>query len=57
MGDNFFVGEQEDDILHGDQELIIFDCGVGIDIIIDFSLEEVDGNAGICELRYLSDEA
>jgi hypothetical protein len=27
----------------------ILDCGVGIDIIIDFSVGEVDGNAGFCD--------
>jgi Ca2+-binding RTX toxin-like protein len=58
MGDNFLVGEQgndklyggsEDDILHGGQGADYFDCGEGIDIIIDFNIEEGDDNAGNCE--------
>jgi Ca2+-binding RTX toxin-like protein len=58
MGDNFLVGEQgddklyggsEDDILQGGPGADYFDCGEGIDIIIDFSLEEGDDNAGNCE--------
>jgi Ca2+-binding RTX toxin-like protein len=58
MGDNFLVGEQgndklyggtEDDILHGGQGADYFDCGDGIDIIIDFNIEESDDNAGNCE--------
>lgn len=58
MGDNFLVGEQgndklyggpEDDILHGGQGADYFDCGEGIDIIIDFNLDESDDNAGNCE--------
>ena len=58
MGDNFLVGEQgndklyggtEDDILHGGQGADYFDCGDGIDIIIDFNIEENDDNAGNCE--------
>lgn len=58
MGDNFLVGEQgndklyggtEDDILHGGQGADYFDCGEGIDIIIDFNIDESDDNAGNCE--------
>jgi Ca2+-binding RTX toxin-like protein len=57
-GDNFLVGEQgndklyggtQDDILHGGQGADYFDCGEGIDIIIDFNIEESDDNAGNCE--------
>jgi Ca2+-binding RTX toxin-like protein len=58
VGDNFLVGEQgddkqyggsEDDILYGGLGADYFDCGEGIDIIIDFSIEEGDDNAGNCE--------
>jgi Ca2+-binding RTX toxin-like protein len=58
MGDNFLVGEQgddkqyggsEDDILQGGSGADYFDCGEGIDIIIDFNIEEGDDNAGNCE--------
>jgi Ca2+-binding RTX toxin-like protein len=58
MGDNFLVGEQgndklyggaEDDILHGGLGADYFDCGDGIDVIIDFNLEQADDNAGNCE--------
>ena len=57
-GDNFLSGEQgndklyggsEDDILQGGEGADYFDCGEGIDIIIDFNLEEGDDNAGNCE--------
>lgn len=57
-GDNFLVGDQgddkqyggsEDDILQGGPGADYFDCGEGIDIIIDFSIEEGDDNAGNCE--------
>jgi Ca2+-binding RTX toxin-like protein len=58
MGDNFLVGERgndklyggaEDDILHGGPGADYFDCGDGIDVIIDFDLEQADDNAGNCE--------
>jgi Ca2+-binding RTX toxin-like protein len=58
MGDNFLVGEQgndklyggpEDDILQGGHGADYFDCGEGIDIVIDFNLEEGDDTAGNCE--------
>jgi Ca2+-binding RTX toxin-like protein len=58
MGDNFLVGEQgddklyggsEDDILQGGPGADYFDCGEGIDIIIDFNLDQGDDNAGNCE--------
>src|ERR671919_409255 len=39
----------EDDILHGGQGADYFDCGEGIDIIIDFNIDESDDNAGNCE--------
>jgi Ca2+-binding RTX toxin-like protein len=58
LGDNFLVGEEGDDKLYGGSEDDImqgglgadyFDCGEGIDIIIDFNIEEGDDNAGNCE--------
>jgi Ca2+-binding RTX toxin-like protein len=58
LGDNFLVGENGDDKLYGGSEDDImqgglgadyFDCGEGIDIIIDFDIEEGDDNAGNCE--------
>ena len=58
LGDNFLVGENGDDKLYGGSEDDImqgglgadyFDCGEGIDIIIDFNIEEGDDNAGNCE--------
>jgi hypothetical protein len=58
MGDNFLDGEQgndklyggpEDDILQGGSGADYFDCMEGVDIIIDFKLEEGDDNAGNCE--------
>jgi Ca2+-binding RTX toxin-like protein len=58
MGDNFLVGErgndklyggEEDDILHGGPGADYFDCGDGIDIVIDFDLQQADDNAGNCE--------
>jgi len=54
-GDNFLVGEQGDDKLYGGSADDIlqggpgadnFDCGEGMDIIIDFSIDEDDDNAG-----------
>jgi Ca2+-binding RTX toxin-like protein len=58
MGDDFIIGENgndklyggiEDDILQGGPGADYFDCGDGIDIIIDFDLEQADDNAGNCE--------
>lgn len=57
-GDNFLNGEQgndklyggpEDDILQGGKGADYFDCREGVDIVIDFNLEEGDDNTGNCE--------
>lgn len=42
-------GGSEDDIMQGELGADCFDCGEGIDIIIDFNIEEGDDNAGNCE--------
>lgn len=58
IGDDYLIGEDgndklyggvEDDILQGGPGADYFDCGDGIDIIIDFELEQADDNAGNCE--------
>jgi Ca2+-binding RTX toxin-like protein len=58
MGDDYLIGENgndklyggvEDDILQGGLGADYFDCGDGIDIVIDFDLEQSDDNAGNCE--------
>jgi Ca2+-binding RTX toxin-like protein len=58
VGDDYLIGENgndklyggvEDDILQGGLGADYFDCGDGIDIIIDFDLEQADDNAGNCE--------
>jgi hypothetical protein len=38
-----------DDILSGQQGADYFDCGDGVDVIIDFSLNEGYDTAGNCE--------
>jgi RTX calcium-binding nonapeptide repeat (4 copies) len=58
ISDDYLIGENgndklyggvEDDILQGGPGADYFDCGDGIDIIIDFELEQADDNAGNCE--------
>jgi Ca2+-binding RTX toxin-like protein len=58
IGDDFLIGEQgndklyggvDDDILQGSEGADYFDCGDGVDIVIDFNIEEGDDNAGNCE--------
>jgi Ca2+-binding RTX toxin-like protein len=58
IGDDYLIGENgndklyggiEDDILQGGPGADYFDCGDGIDIVIDFDLEQADDNAGNCE--------
>jgi Ca2+-binding RTX toxin-like protein len=58
MGDDYLIGENgndklyggvEDDILQGGPGADYFDCGDGIDVVIDFDLEQADDNAGNCE--------
>jgi Ca2+-binding RTX toxin-like protein len=58
IGDDFLIGEQgndklygglDDDILQGAEGADYFDCGDGVDIVIDFNIEEGDDNAGNCE--------
>ncbi|MGI8833671.1 MAG: calcium-binding protein [Nitrososphaeraceae archaeon] len=58
IGDDFLIGEQgndklyggaDDDILQGAEGADYFDCGDGVDIVIDFNIGEGDDNAGNCE--------
>jgi hypothetical protein len=42
-------GGPEDDILQGGKGADYFDCREGVDIVIDFNLEEGDDNTGNCE--------
>ena len=41
--------EMEGYKLYGGQGADYFDCGEGVDVVIDFNLEEGDDNAGNCE--------
>jgi Ca2+-binding RTX toxin-like protein len=42
-------GDVGDDVLTGGIGADYFDCGDGIDVIIDFNIEEGDDRAGNCE--------
>ena len=48
-GNDKLYGDVGDDILSGLKGADYFDCGDGVDVIIDFSLNESDDNAGNCE--------
>ena len=49
MGNDKLYGDMGDDILSGQDGSDYFDCGEGVDVIIDFSLSEGDDTAGNCE--------
>src|SRR5215203_5659106 len=48
-GNDKLYGDIGDDILSGLKGADYFDCGDGVDVIIDFSLNESDDTAGNCE--------
>ena len=48
-GDDKVYGVEGDDILQGGPGANFFDCGGGIDIVIDSNLTEGDDSAGNCE--------
>ena len=48
-GNDKLYGDVGDDILSGLKGADYFDCGDGVDVIIDFSLNESDDTAGNCE--------
>ena len=49
LGNDKIYGDTGDDILSGQEGADYFDCGEGVDVIVDFSLSELDDNAGNCE--------
>jgi Ca2+-binding RTX toxin-like protein len=49
IGNDKLYGDVGDDILSGLAGADYFDCGDGVDVIIDFSLNESDDTAGNCE--------
>ena len=49
QGNDKLYGDVGDDILSGQEGADYFDCGEGVDVIVDFSLSELDDNAGNCE--------
>jgi hypothetical protein len=48
-GNDKIYGDLGDDVLAGGNGADYFDCGEGIDVIIDFNLDEGDDRAGNCE--------
>ncbi len=48
-GNDKLYGDVGDDILSGLKGADYFDCGDGVEVIIDFSLNESDDTAGNCE--------
>ena len=48
-GNDKMYGDVGDDVLIGGSGADFFNCGDGIDVIIDFNLEEGDDRAGNCE--------
>ncbi len=50
-GNDKLYGGKDDDIMQGGQGADYFDCGEGIDMIIDFNLEQGDDSGGNCEER------
>ena len=48
-GNDKIYGDLGDDVLEGGRGADYFDCGEGIDVIIDFNLDEGDDRAGNCE--------
>jgi Ca2+-binding RTX toxin-like protein len=49
QGDDKLYGDVGDDILVGEPGSDYFDCGDGVDVVIDFNLTEGDDSAGNCE--------
>ena len=49
QGNDKLYGDVGDDILVGDLGSDYFDCGEGVDVVIDFNLTEGDDSAGNCE--------
>ena len=58
VDDDYLVGGQGNDKLYGDvgDDILVgglgsdyFDCGEGVDVVIDFNLTEGDDSAGNCE--------
>lgn len=49
MGNDKLYGDVGDDILIGGSDADYFDCGDGIDVIMDFNLTQGDDRAGNCE--------
>src|SRR5215213_2661413 len=49
LGNDKIYGDTGDDILSGQEGADYFDCGEGVDVTVDFSLSELDDNAGNCE--------
>ena len=53
-GNDKMYGDVGDDVLAGGNGADYFDCGDGIDVLIDFNLEEGDDRAGNCEELFKS---
>jgi Ca2+-binding RTX toxin-like protein len=49
QGNDKLYGDVGDDILVGELGSDYFDCGDGVDVVIDFNLTEGDDSAGNCE--------
>lgn len=49
-GDDHLFGDFGNDLLKGDSGMDFFDCGEGLDKIIDFDLKDGDVTAGNCEI-------
>jgi Ca2+-binding RTX toxin-like protein len=48
-GNDKLYGDLQDDVLIGGPGADYFDCGEGIDVIMDFNLKQGDDRAGNCE--------
>lgn len=48
-GNDKLYGDMSDDILVGGPGADYFDCGEGVDVVVDFSIQQGDDRAGNCE--------